>query len=157
MFETTRQFIEEHIDLIDANKYAELYKLALEDRDIFMCSQLTSALNKAKINPLDFMDEIPPMYNYFNNINEFIIPDHIVKIGRGAFALTRLKTITIPKSVVEIESQAFGSCSYLESVYIENADCQVNSSAFQGCSYPEIFIDKATSLIHAVRKPFSKS
>ena len=45
-----------------------------------------------------------------------------------------LKKITLPDSVLEIESYAFYKCSALESIEFGKNICRIGRAAFQGCS-----------------------
>lgn len=44
-----------------------------------------------------------------------------------------LKKVTLPDSVLEIESSAFYKCSALESIEFGKNICRINRAAFQGC------------------------
>lgn len=45
-----------------------------------------------------------------SSLGEIIIPENVTFIGYQAFAITRLRTVTIPKKVQRIELGAFGFC-----------------------------------------------
>lgn len=49
------------------------------------------------------------------------IPDHITKIGKGAFAETGITSITVPGSVHQIGDYAFDDCTSLSSVRFESS------------------------------------
>ena len=56
-------------------------------------------------------------YNEENQLKSVIIPDSVINIGNGTFAMTSLSHVTIPDSVTTIYTNAFGD-SGLTSVFI---------------------------------------
>ena len=46
-----------------------------------------------------------------------VIPDGVTKIGESAFDQSKIKSITIPTSVTDIDAFAFHSCENLEAIY----------------------------------------
>lgn len=68
-------------------------------------------------------------------INRVIIPDSITSIGAWAFDNAGITTVTIPNSVIEIRTSAFGDCSALKSAYFDpNSQLtSIGNGAFEGC------------------------
>ncbi len=64
----------------------------------------------------------------------YSIPNTVTSIGRGAFAYSKLETITIPESVLSIGDKAFMYCQGFESVAIPNSVTNIDSYAFMVCS-----------------------
>ena len=58
----------------------------------------------------------------------------VEKIGKEAFLLSRLVSVTIPNSVTTIESNAFANCSSLTSITIPNSVTAIGDFAFFNCS-----------------------
>ena len=99
-----KQFIEENISLIDANKWDEIYWNAPR----FDCSEenpdgitpyLTDILLECGINPLSYMKEIPYGYYCNSEVEEFIVPDNIERIMYGTLNLHKCKKFILPKNL----------------------------------------------------------
>ena len=68
---------------------------------------------------------------YDTNPNDNYISWSYANLGKGAFANNKmLKTITIPKSVIEIGASTFENCSNLQSVYFENGSNLTSLAGF---------------------------
>ena len=65
---------------------------------------------------------------------DYIIPDSVVKIGRGAFeGCSYLGSVTIPNSVTVIGEGAFYGCMSLSSVVISESVTEIGDYAFDSC------------------------
>ena len=135
-----KHFIENHIDLIEDEKFKELYKI-LRDKltSIELVSEFTETLLSAGIDPADYMEEIPPHYLGYlegrNYIQSYIIPNNITSIGSNAFSYcSNLTTVTIGNGVKSIGNSAFNNCSGLTSVTIGNSVTSIGNGAFACCS-----------------------
>lgn len=75
-------------------------------------NELTKLLIQCGIDPLNYLDNIPfSMYTSFD-FEEFIVPEHIQRIGGYAFNYCKkLKHIYIPYSVGSIRPNAFARCN----------------------------------------------
>lgn len=128
-----KRFIQENIDLIDDNKFGELYKQA-SDAGVLRC-MITEALLGAGINPLEYMNYVPDYFLFDSKITQFTIPDNITSIGRHAFQhCTSLKSITIPDNVTSIGQSAFYNCSSLTSIIIPNSVTSIGGESFKNCT-----------------------
>ena len=82
-----KKFLEANIELIEANRFDELYEKA--ETDLYFSQgigTLTRTLLKADIDPLPHLTEIPYCYLYGDpNIIEFVIPDNIEFVNSCAF------------------------------------------------------------------------
>jgi hypothetical protein len=58
--------------------------------------------------------------NAFSNsaLEQITFPDSLLRIGKEAFAETKLKNVTIPAGVEFIDQYAFRSCESLERVMV---------------------------------------
>ena len=72
--------------------------------------------------------------DYTGEEEHVIVPDGITCIGQGAFIGCKAKTITLPDSVVEIETNGFASCPLLEKVTFSNNVKKIGS-AFDDCRH----------------------
>ena len=52
-------------------------------------------------------------------LSEILLPEGLMTIGEGAFAVTGLRTVQIPANVSHIGGQAFVSCSELTHIYVD--------------------------------------
>ena len=75
------------------------------------CSELTSVHIPGSIDSLEYA-----VFSYCKNLTNVELGSKLKYIGGGAFWGCPLKTITIPSSVREIEGEAFGDCTALETV-----------------------------------------
>lgn len=91
------------------------------------------------------------LLKYIGTNTDVVIPDYIVNIGENAFKDTNIKSILIPKSVIEIGSGCFENCVFLEKIYLESTQAikwnvsNINGSkVFKGCSDVEIVAEENT-------------
>ena len=121
-----QKFIEQNIDLIEENKFEELYdKLDLKFGNgytWYITGEFTHACLSAGIDPMPYLRSLPPCYlatlqeNTF--LEEFRITDNIVCIDDDAFLdCPKIERVIIPKSVKIIEATAFGSSSIEQLIY----------------------------------------
>ncbi len=68
------------------------------------------------------------------NIEEYIIPETVIKIENNAFANCAIKSLIIPNSVKEIEKFAFYNCTKLKSITLPNSINTINNSTFLLCT-----------------------
>ncbi|GAB1220196.1 hypothetical protein ENUP19_0049G0004 [Entamoeba nuttalli] len=69
------------------------------------------------------------------DINEFIIPTTITKLGDGCFKeCSTLKSINIPTSVSKIGDYCFYECSTLTTIDIPTSISKIGNYCFYGCS-----------------------
>lgn len=57
----------------------------------------------------------------------------IKEVGRSSFKMTKLKSVTIPDTVTNIDAYAFGFSRDLEKVIIPDSVKNIESNAFSGC------------------------
>ena len=112
-----KTFIEEHIDLIEQQRWQALYSYA-EAEIPFQIGNLSYNLLQAGINPLNDLNRVlPEMFCNAMELHEIEIPSNVTKIMRQAFMdCYYLKKIMIPKSVITIDDTAFSNCYDLEDI-----------------------------------------
>ena len=64
---------------------------------------------------------------------------YAIKIKDYAFALTDLRSATIPKDVERIEVGAFHTCNYLQTVTFKGRPLHIDPTAFYGCNNDLVF------------------
>lgn len=121
----TLGFIEDHINLIDQNKFDELYELAFE-YDVLITSNITQLFLDSNIEHLSYMHSIPGKYLWgIDEIRSFRIPSNITEIGAHAFhSATALRELIIPVSVTYIDASAFVSTDSLRYLTYEGTKDQ---------------------------------
>ena len=68
-------------------------------------------------------------------LNGLVIPDSVIRIGKGAFAnCSFLRSLVIPDSVTSIGDYAFRDCSSLRSLVIPDGVTSIGKSTFYFCS-----------------------
>ena len=73
-----------------------------------------------------------PYFQYCDNVTSVTIPKGVTTIGTNAFYhCDNLKSIVIPEGVTEIESDAFYNCDRLASVTLPKTLVTIGSYAFQ--------------------------
>ena len=116
MIPELKRFIEENIDLINDNKFHDVYNKikSYKFRRLF-----TEAMLEAEINPLNYMEVVPKRYLYESNIQHVDIPVGVIVIDKYAFADCRqIKEVIIPEGVIEIGEGAFYKCTSLEVLHL---------------------------------------
>ena len=153
-----KEFINRHAYAIDDNQWQSIYESdgysELTPRD---CGAFSYLINKAGINPLDYMSYVPWYYMYATDITKLnlprniieiddaafqhcadltraFIPDSVKAIGKSAFSdCTSLIDITIPDSVISIGEWAFYHCTDLKNVILGNNVTSISEYTFSGC------------------------
>lgn len=109
MIPELKQFVEENIDLIEDNRFEELYNLYELDTPV---GELTHVFNEAGIDPLKYVQKIPSFYfeckGKLREIDTVKIPSNIISIGENAFtSCCIISNLIIPVTVKTIETNAF--------------------------------------------------
>ena len=138
-----KKFLETNIELIEANRFDELYKKA--ENDLYFSQgigTLTRSLMQANIDPLPYLTEIPYCYLYGDsNLTKFDLPNKIQFVSMEAFAnCTALKEVTFGKNVSVIYYGAFEGCSSLEEVRLNEGLLEIGQYAFRGTNIERLRI-----------------
>ena len=79
--------------------------------------------------------ELPPWYEFRDQIVRVVISDKITSIGNFAFyGCKNLTTVTLPNSVKTIGNYAFASCKRLATVHMSGSVSSIGNGAFYSCS-----------------------
>ena len=138
-----KQFLEKNIELIEENKFDELYKKA--ENDLYFSQgigTLTRTLLAANINPIEYLSEIPYCYLYGDStITGFVIPDNIEFINSEAFAnCSQLHDVIFGKDVSVIYYGAFENCTELANVKLNDGLLEIGQYAFRNTNIEKLLI-----------------
>ena len=138
MTKQTRDFIREHVNLIDSNSWNEFYDLMVKNQNfqlLIQIGEVTKFVMDCGCNPLAYLNRIPTGFLAgCNDIDTIVIPEGIKGIDLGAFrGCQNLKRVTLPKSCNEIGTNAFFYCSSLEEVYINSTNQYFGDNVFDAC------------------------
>lgn len=92
--------------------------------------------NSREIDGVLYSDDLTTLVKYPEDRYDetFIIPDHVVNIGKFAFSKSHIKKITIPPTVDIIGSRAFAYCKELTDVNMKYGVTLIADEAFACCS-----------------------
>lgn len=125
--------------------YEEVYYYAncdVKDERMLPTSvgELTDLLIYLKLDPLksNTMTYIPSYFMFHSEQEEIEIPEGVDRIYQWGMAYAAIETLTIPKSVIQIDEEAFYRCENLkEIIYLgtmdEWNDLIMHDNAFKGC------------------------
>ena len=65
------------------------------------------------------------------------VPDSVTKVGDGAFAFSKVRSVVLPEGLEAIGNHAF-SCSNLTSILIPETVGSIGEDAFDGCEVPSL-------------------
>lgn len=93
-----KDFIEEHIDLIEDHRFGELWEFAEEELTAFS-HLVPHVLYEAGVNLMEYVgDTLPDGFMTDSDLKSIYVPDNISRIGGGAFSFTpNLEELSIPK------------------------------------------------------------
>lgn len=129
MNEKIAKFIKENENLIQSQRWEEIYK---KDFPVYF----TETLLDCGINPLNQgLNYIPHDFLYNCNIKKFTIPDNVTSVGFFAFnRCESLISVIIPSSVTKIEENAFSGCSSLTNIIIPDSVINIEEDTFSDCT-----------------------
>ena len=151
MTDYLKQYIKEHLDLVDEEMYDELYS----NCDKYDRADLTEFLLSCDIKPDEYMTRLPDYYLAGSDIHSYHISPTINVIESLAFgSCIDLEIIYIPDSVTSIGDYAFNNCSSLTSITIGDSVTSIGERAFYECS-PLTSITIPNSVTNIKREAFS--
>ena len=121
-------------ELIDNNRFEELYWKINHLNVRNVTSNLTKLLMNADINFLKYIDYVPVDCFKDLDINYITIPDNVKRIEKNAFALSKIENIIIPESVTFIGRAAFYGCHLLKKITIPGSVNSIDESVFEDCT-----------------------
>lgn len=132
MTDSIVRFLEEHIDLVDDEKFELLYGcLPME----ISWAYLTQILYDCGIDPLRGFSYAPSYFAAQCILpSNFKLPENISSIGSHAFIRTNVTKIDIPARCETIGNTAFGGCTDLSIVNIGSGLREIGRYVFFGCT-----------------------
>lgn len=87
-------------------------------------------------------------------LTDVIVPDGVTELSKFAFAKSRIKSVSLPNSLICIDDFAFDGCDALELINIPENVTYIGESAFRGCvGLKGLKIPK--NVLHIGATPFS--
>ena len=94
---TVKAFLTKYADLMDSDppQWEEFYKIG-KNSIPYIIGEVSQALLKHMINPLDDLDYVPARFlSYSTDIRYLEVPDNIKRIEEGAFLASDLKDVIL--------------------------------------------------------------
>ena len=134
MREGVKQFIQDHILLIDRSDWDKLFTLAEPRLIPSAITELKQVLLDARISePLQTMTFIPTgYYSDMGNIS-YVTPQHILEIHEGAFSYSDMTSLRITSNIENLSQWSIERCLELEEVTIEEGVIGIYDYAFIEC------------------------
>ena len=135
------------MDSINKNDFTYVYNLfdQADAYDQLQTSKFSQVMLGANINPLDFMEGVPPSFLFeCADIevvlqNKVMIPKHLISIGAQAFSGTTWKNpILISNNMLKMEEYCFSSCQIIKMIINANDSLHIDSYAFSDASIGEL-------------------
>lgn len=118
VLDVLEEIVDTYTNEIDNNDFEFVYDEINRFYDFEITGRFTDLLLDNGINPLKYMDYVPDYFLYRSDIESFIIPDNVIRIGEEAFSgCSNLTNLTIPGGMHSIERNAFLDCDNLIITY----------------------------------------
>ena len=82
-----------------------------------------------------------------SSLTQIVLPSNLKTIGANCFLGSKVKSITIPESVLTIGMFAFKNCSSLSSVIFQGEKTSIGREAFYGCGIKSVALPKQMKII----------
>ena len=136
-----KDFISTYSEDINKNNFNKLYyDILLKEiknigNDLWAADigQFTSILYNIEIDPLLYMQSVPPLFLYDDeNIHNVKIPSNIVGINNQAFTRSSINSLYIPDQITKIGDGIFTSCGKLKKVTFGKGIVSIGENIFRG-------------------------
>ena len=136
-----KDFISTYSEDINKNNFNKLYydillkEIKNSGNDLWAADigQFTSILYNIGIDPLLYMQSVPPLFLYDDeNIHDVKIPNNIVGIGNQAFTRSSINSLYIPDQVTKIGNGVFTGCNKLKKVTFGKGIVSIGENIFRG-------------------------
>ena len=111
-----KKFIEENIELIEQNKFDELYYNA--EISLGFLERMTQVFLDSGIDPLPYMNHVVPLMYQATDIESIVIPDNIKYLpSRRAFSeCNNLVHVSVPPTLLSFGYETFYKCPNLHTI-----------------------------------------
>ena len=96
------------------------------------------------IVPSTVIEIVEQVFYGNSNLVNITLQDNITKIGRQAFALTKINTITLPKTLIDLDLTAFEGCNNLKEIKVEEGNPNYQSIDGNLYAYGTILVKYAS-------------
>ncbi len=132
------KFLLKYMDLIEDNKFEELYEQARiefpTNANIIIIPRLNGYFLQAGIDPLEYLEVIPAFFiQYEEEITSITIPNHTKKIKDAAFRGLKIKEFIFPSKVTAIGNYCLSSNKELDTVMLPKNPSSIGSYMFAEC------------------------
>ena len=118
-----KEFIEKHIDLIDAGDFKTLYQKTTPGTYF---GEITEELLSAGIDPLENSDIVyPRMFDASTRFGTFDVPEGIRILGERAFQDSLFSSVSLPESLVKIGVNCFRRSEIKKVVFSYNCNLEI--------------------------------
>ena len=133
-----KNIIEENIDLIDLDKFDDVYNIVIQKflGNDLMISQFTQTLLEAGVRPIYAFKQIPQSYRFGDSSLEVeVIPPNIFTIHKYAYAYCdHLRTVEFKsENIPLIPESCFAYCSVLNNIELPDSIQYIHANAFEWC------------------------
>ena len=123
MIPKLKEFIEKNIDLIENNRFEEVYDQLYVSEVEFPYGELTKILLSIDIDPLNYMNFVPSYYLEYEksdwSFKRFVVPSNIVQLDHGSFSLCcPIGELILPESIKQIETAVFTDARISKITYL---------------------------------------
>ena len=77
---------------------------------------------------------VPSVFRHCQLVTSIVIPEGVIDIPERAFYETSITSISLPGSIRRIGDLAFGGCTNLQKVVVQEGAFEIGSQCFSGCS-----------------------
>ena len=118
-----KEFIEKHIDLIEAGDFKTLYQKTTPGTYF---GEITKELLSAGIDPLENSDIVyPRMFDGYTRFGTFDVPEGIKTLGERAFQDSLFSSVSLPESLVRIGVNCFRRSKIKKVVFSYNCNLEI--------------------------------
>lgn len=152
---------------ISAKNFKPLYDAAVEEYESSRVAGtptypeiITNILFNVRVNPLEYMEEVPKYFLYWSDIKDFTIPNNVKIIRENAFTRSEIKNIKLSENLEIIERHAFKSCENLEYIEFPSTIKEIKLWAFEDCRrlwdvYFDMTADELKKIYYDIRGGFN--
>lgn len=143
-----KEFIEKHIDLIDAGDFATLYKQSTPGTCL---GEITRELMSVGIDPLENSDIVyPKMFDGCTRFGSFTVPEGIKMLGEGAFKDSLFSSVSLPESLVRIGVNCFRRAEIKKVVFSYNCNLEIvgEQAFYEAANLTNIILPRRCKHVH---------